>query len=29
MVDYGFMQRDHGVYWRVPPQQDVQPVGEA
>jgi len=20
MIDYGFMQRDHGVYWRVPEQ---------
>lgn len=29
MVDYGFMDRDHGVYWRVPFQQDVQPVGDA
>ena len=29
MVDYGFMQRDHGVYWRVPTQQDAQPVGDA
>jgi len=28
MVDYGFMQRDHGVYWRVPAQQEAQPGGK-
>jgi hypothetical protein len=22
MIDYGFMQRDHGVYWRVPEQAE-------
>jgi hypothetical protein len=26
MIDYGFMQRDHGVYWRVPQRHDAEPV---
>jgi hypothetical protein len=29
MIDYGFMQRDHGVYWRVPGRLDAKPAGEA
>lgn len=34
MIDYGFMRRDHGVYWRVPEhralvQREAEPVGEA